>query len=107
MIGLETAVSVVLGLVRAGRVPLARAFEALTVGASRCFGLDREGVGLLRAGSPADLCVLDLERVWTVDPAQLASKSKNTPLAGATLTGRALLTLVGGAVVHDLDGRCA
>src|SRR5687767_13588289 len=50
MIGLETAASVVFGLVRAGAITLARAIQVLTIGASRCFGLDAEGVGLLRAG---------------------------------------------------------
>ena len=107
MIGLETALAVVLGLVEAGAIDLARAVRLLTHGAARCFGLDDEGAGTLRAGAPADVCVIDLERTWTVDPAQLASKSKNTPLAGASVTGRAVLTVMGGTVVHDLDGRLA
>lgn len=102
MIGLETALAVVLGLVRAGALTLARAVEVLTWGPARCFGLPG---GTLAVGAPADVCVLDPARVWTVDPAQLASKSKNTPLAGTTVTGRAALTIVGGAVVHDLDER--
>jgi dihydroorotase len=104
MIGLETALSVVLGLVGKGAITLARGVELLTNSAARCFGLD---AGTLRVGGPADVCVLDPGRVWTVEAAQLASKSKNTPLAGLELTGRAVLTVVGGAVMHDLDGRCA
>ena len=107
MIGLETAASVVLGLVGEGVIDLPRAIRLLTSGAARCFGLDAEGVGTVRAGAPADLCVLDPGRRWTVTPEQLASKSKNTPLVGVEVTGRAVLTLVGGAVAHDLDGRCS
>jgi dihydroorotase len=107
MIGLETALAVVLGLVETGAIDLMRAVRLLTHGASRCFGLDAEGAGTLRAGAPADVCVIDIERRWKVDPAQLASKSKNTPLAGVDVTGRAVLTVMGGNVVHDLDGRLA
>jgi len=45
--------------------------------------------------------VLDVAAPWTVDPAAFFSKSRNTPFAGRTLTGRAVLTLVGGKIVHD------
>jgi dihydroorotase len=107
MIGLETAAATVLGLVRSGAIGLVRAIELLTWGGARCFGLDGEGAGTLRVGAPADLCVLDPARRWRVEAAQLASRSRNTPLLGVELTGRALLTLVGGAPVHDLDGRLA
>jgi len=44
--------------------------------------------------------VLDVAAPWTVDPAAFFSKSRNTPFAGRTLTGRAVLTLVGGKIVH-------
>lgn len=105
MLGLETALAVVLGLARRGAITLPRAIHLLTWGAARCFSLDAGGAGTLRVGAPADVCVLDPERRWTVTPAELASKSKNTPLAGVELTGRAVLTVMGGAVTFDLDGR--
>jgi dihydroorotase len=38
-----------------------------------------------------------------VDPTAFHSKSRNTPFAGRALTGRAVLTIMGGAIVHDLD----
>src|SRR2546426_12492124 len=73
-----------------------------------------EGGGTLRPGAPADVTVLDVAAPWTVDPAAFFSKSRNTPFAGRTLTGRAVLTLVGGKIVHDaalspepLSGRLA
>jgi dihydroorotase len=40
-----------------------------------------------------------------VDPAQFHSKSRNTPYAGRELTGRAVLTIVDGLVVHDGTAR--
>ena len=60
--------------------------------------------GSLAPGAPADLVVLDVTARWTVDPAHFHSKSRNTPFAGRTLTGRPVLTLVGGALVHEVSG---
>ncbi|MBE7451593.1 MAG: dihydroorotase [Kofleriaceae bacterium] len=104
MIGLETALALALGLVRDGLVPERRVIEALTLGPARAFALD---AGVLGPGVVADLCVVDPDLAWTVDPALLASKAKNTPLLGRRLTGRSVLTILGGRAVHDLHGRCA
>jgi dihydroorotase len=105
MLGLETAVPLTLSLVARGLVPLVRAIQLLTSGPAGCFGLPG-GAGRLITGVAADVCVIDPVRAWTLDVDQLASKSKNTPFAGAAMTGRAVLTIVGGRVTHDLDGRC-
>ena len=40
-------------------------------------------------------------REWVVDPGEFASKGKNTPLAGTTLKGRVIATLVEGQVVFQ------
>ena len=37
---------------------------------------------------------------WTVGAEPLRSRSRNTPLIGATLRGRVLLTAVDGDIVH-------
>ncbi|MDW2884984.1 dihydroorotase [Exiguobacterium artemiae] len=55
--------------------------------------------GRIEVGAPADLVLLDLETVRTVQPDQFLSKGKNTPFAGASLTGYPVLTLVGGEIV--------
>ena len=47
--------------------------------------------------------VLDTATRWSVNPATLLSRSRNTPFAGRTLTGRAALTLVGGAIVYQVE----
>jgi dihydroorotase len=56
---------------------------------------------MLNRGAPADVTVLDLDEVWSVEPAQFLSKSRNTPFAGRRLRGRAVLTIVGGEVVWE------
>jgi dihydroorotase len=95
-------VPLVLALVHAGSLPIERAIVALTRGAATCFALD---AGTLTRGNVADLTVIDPGRAWTVSAGELVGRSKNTPLIGAALIGRAVLTLCGGRVTLDRDGR--
>ncbi len=104
IVGLETALPIMLGIVDEGVISLARLIELLTIGAARCFGLDAEGVGHLSLGGPADLVVLDLEHRYTIDRAQLRSKSKNTPYHGRAVRGRVRTTIVDGRIVYEVGG---
>jgi dihydroorotase len=106
MLGLETALPILLGLHKdsGGKLSLQRIIAALTEGPARVFGL---AGGTLAVGAAADLTVIDPDRVNVVSTEGLSSRSKNTPFLGRALHGRAVLTLVGGRVVHDLDGRIA
>lgn len=97
--GLETALALVLDrLVGQGLLELGQAVRALTAGPARVLGLDR---GTLAPGAPADVTVIDPSREWTVDPALFASRGRNTPFKGWKLRGQAVLTLVGGRIVHE------
>jgi dihydroorotase len=98
VIGLETLLPLTLRLVRDGIVDLPTAIAKVTIEPARILNLS---VGRLEVGAPADLCVVDPEQEWTVEPSVLRSKSKNTPFEGWTMQGRAILTLLGGAIVHD------
>jgi dihydroorotase len=102
MLGLETALPIILGFVQAGSLDLKRAIAALTGAPARAF---RMPVGSLAIGAAADVCVIDPERPYTIASDDLASKSKNTPFLGQTLKGRAVMTFVDGNCVHDLDAR--
>jgi dihydroorotase len=102
MLGLETALPIILDFVRMGTLDDTRAIAALTGSPARAFGLPG---GSLAVGAIADICVIDPERPIAITAAGLASKSKNTPFLDHTLAGRAVLTLVGGRAVMDLDGR--
>ena len=60
--------------------------------------------GPIAAGRVANLCVVDPTATWTVDSAKLASKSRNTPYAGRTLTGKVRHTIFKGEpVVVDAE----
>ena len=58
--------------------------------------------GTLEPGGPADLVLIDPERVWKVDGGRLCSRSKNSPFLGRELRGRALRTWVGGRLSFAL-----
>jgi len=55
--------------------------------------------GPIQPGAAANLCVVDPRATWTVDPGRLASRSRNTPYEGRTLTGRARHTIARGEPV--------
>lgn len=98
MIGFETALPLVLRLVDEGRMSLNDAIERMTWGPARVLGLPGGTVG---DGTVADLTFIDLEKRWTVDPRELLSKSRNTPFGGWEMKGRAMITIVGGRIIHD------
>ena len=98
IIGLETAEPLVLELVRAKLLTPAAFVTRLSAAPAALFGLPG---GTLAAGAPADVTVIDPEAPWTCEPAAIRSRSRNTPFAGRALLGRAVLTIVGGAIVYS------
>jgi dihydroorotase len=100
MLGLETALALALTELD---LPLAEVLALLSWRPAAIAGVEADHGGRLEAGRPANLCILDPTATWTVDPGALASKARNTPYAGRTLTGRVRHTLLGGEPVV-LDG---
>ena len=95
---LETALGALMGLVHSGAVPLPVLVEKLT--ASPAVFLGRSDLGTLRAGSEADVVIIDPDSEWVVDSSKFLSKGKNTPLDGATLKGHVVATVFAGRVVY-------
>jgi dihydroorotase len=102
MLGLETALSVVVStmLDALGWDGIA---ERMSRTPARIAGLNGHGQTPTK-GTPANLTLVDPTAKWTVDPALLASRSRNTPYAGMELTGRVVATFLGG-VPTVLDGK--
>ena len=90
--GIETALSLVLGGVRAGWCDRNVALAALTDGPARVLGI---------APRPDDRISIDEDAVWTVSAEELVSLGKNTPLIGRTLRGRVVRATVGGEVRYE------
>ena len=99
MIGLELAVPTMLALVRAGHLRMEQVIDRFSTQPARIWDLPG---GRIEPGKFADLTIIDPDHRWTVTEDALKSKSKNTPLLGMEMTGRAVMTIVEGKVAHDL-----
>lgn len=96
MIGLETALSLGLAAVEAGRLDLARLVEALTSGPAAIIGERRS----LAAGEAADLVVFDAGARRRIAADGFVSRSANTPLVGLELPGVVRMTVAEGRVTY-------
>ena len=104
MTGLETALSVVqLTMVDPGLLTWREVADRLSEAPARIGRLVEHGRPIA-VGEPANLCLIDPGARWTVDPAQSASRSRNTPFAGRELPGRVVATFLRGRATV-LDGR--
>lgn len=100
ILGLQTTVPLILGLVHQGKLTLKRMIEILSIAPSKLFS---HPVGL-GVGNGADLTLLDLNHEWTLRPEMLASKSSNSPFNGRKFKGKVHATLVGGQIKY-LEGK--
>lgn len=103
MIGLETSLALGLILVSADILTLNQLFEKMSTNPARILRIPG---GTLRPGAPADLTIIDLQRSWTVSREAIRSLSKNSPFLGWDLTGKAVMTMKGGAVTYDELHNC-
>lgn len=97
IIGLETSLPLSLRLVAEGLLTLPQLVEKMSCRPAELLGIKR---GTLRTGYVADIAVIDPDKQWTVTEEELASKSKNSPWLGETMTGAAASTIVAGKVVY-------
>jgi dihydroorotase len=96
MLGLETALGVALAELELPLVDVvgALSWKPAAIAAVR----DRHG-GPIEPGRVANLTVFDPAAAWSVRPAALASRSRNSPFAGRTLRGQIRHTVFRGDVV--------
>jgi dihydroorotase len=106
MLGLETSLALTLTeLVEPGLLTWAEALARLSWRPAAIAGLADHGQPVAE-GAVANLCVIDPALTWEVDPARLASRARNTPFAGRTLTGKVRHTVLSGRPVV-IDGEIA
>jgi len=94
---LETALGSVLSLYHNSKLDLTTIIKKLTSDPAEFLG---SNLGTLKVGRPADVTVFDLDEDWKVDTSLFLSKGKNTPLDGATLTGKVKATFYSGENVY-------
>jgi len=100
-IGLETALAVLIDkLIHTKRIKWSRLIAALSSNPAKILGIDH---GTLSVGAPADVVVIDPNRVWTIIPARFHSKSRNCPFAGWRVRGKAEIVIAGGEIKYEED----
>jgi dihydroorotase len=97
IVGLETAVPLALDRLVHGRV--IGLMQLVRLMSTRPAEIYRLPGGSLREGAPADVTVLDLRALRSVDPASFQSRAHNTPFSGMRLKGWPAATIVGGEIV--------
>ena len=96
MTGLETALGIVAEtMVLPGRLTWRQVADRMSTAPARIGRLDGHGRPL-EVGEPANLCLVDAGTPWTVDAAELATRSRNTPFAGRELPVRVAATFLRG-----------
>ncbi len=104
--GLELLLSASLKWAAHHKVDTLRAIDVITRAPASWLG--QAGLGCLREGGVADICVVDPQASWQVMPENLRSQCKHTPfafdLSGSEMTGQVKATLVEGRVAYQAPG---
>lgn len=99
VVGLETAFAVLnTKLVKTGIITLEKLVDMMSVRPREIFGI--EG-GKIAEGEVANLCLLDADREWTVEPDKFVTMGRATPFENWKLQGENLLTICKGKIVYN------
>lgn len=100
IVGLETAAALTYSeLVLKDYLTPMQMAEKLSYNPARIIGSDK---GSLAVGSAADIVIFDPKKTYTIQAAEFAGKSKNTPFDGRKVTGQVVATIVSGEVVYQV-----
>jgi dihydroorotase len=96
ILGLEGALPLYAkALVEPGHITWYRLIELMTIAGAKIAKLNK---GTLAIGADADVTIIDPNFKWKIDKNAFKSKSRNSPFHGWEVTGKAIHTIVGGAV---------
>lgn len=99
IVGLETAASLTYTeLVAQGYLTPMQMAEKMSYNPAKIIGLDK---GDIAPGKVADIVIFDPAKTYTIDKHTFASKGKNTPFHGRTVTGKVRVTIANGHVVYE------
>ena len=93
---LELLLPLTLKWAEAEKLSLTKALARITCDPAAILG---SHAGHLAVGAPADVCIFDPEKLWSVSANALVSQGKNTPFIGCGMQGKVTTTIVGGRVV--------
>jgi dihydroorotase len=98
IIGLESALPLILDLVWTGVLTPLQAMAKITCNPAEILGLSG---GTLGSDVPADITVIDPDAEYVLDCETFQSKSRNCPFHGRAMRGQVSLTLVGGEIMFS------
>lgn len=102
--GVDTTLPVLLDAAHAGRISYERVAASYSEAPAHLYGLF-PAKGSLRPGADADIVLVEPDARWTVQDADIVSRAGWSPLAGRTLTGRAVATYLRGEPVAGRGAR--
>ena len=99
IVGLETAAALTYTeLVKPGILTPMQMAEKMSYNPAKIVGLDK---GDIAPGKTADIVIFDPNETYKIDKNKFASKGRNTPFDGRTVTGKVKMTIVGGHIVYE------
>ena len=103
---LELLLSATLKWAAQSEVDVLRALQVVTSAPAQLLGVRGQGLGQLRVGGPADVCMYNPTASWHVTPEALRSQSKHPPFAfdmsGSEMVGQVRATIVAGKVAFQM-----
>ena len=99
IIGLETSLAVSLKLVEDQLLSMSQLIEKMSVNPARILGIDNR----LMIGHPANITLIDPHAAYRINASEFCSKGRNTPFDGWAVNGRAVLTMVAGNIVFEVE----
>ncbi len=98
--GFETALGSLLWLVQSRQLTLTELIACLTC---KPAAILNKPLGSFMVDTVANVTIFDPNKEWVVDVNKFVSLGKNTPLAGAKLTGKVMATIYRGNLVYKDD----
>ncbi|MGP8081210.1 MAG: dihydroorotase [Dehalococcoidales bacterium] len=98
--GFETALGSLMWLVQSKQLTLTELIACLTC---KPAAILNKPLGSFVEGTAANVTIIDPNKEWVVDINKFVSLGKNTPLAGAKLTGKVVATIYQGNLVYKDD----
>lgn len=99
IVGLETAVALtVTNLLKPGHITPMQMAAKMSYNPAKVLGIDK---GTLNEGSVADIAIINPDEEYIINPAEFASKGKNTPFGGTKVSGKVKYTILNGEVVYN------
>ena len=101
IVGIETVAALTYSeLVLKGYLTPMQMAEKMSYNPAKVIGSDR---GSLEVGKDADIVIFNPKKTYQIDKNNFASKGRNTPFDGRTVTGEVEYTICGGKMIYEKE----